>query len=96
MVYRKYGKKDLVNAIANMNLTESNDKPPELTEKEKEDALLFLRTCIVDRDLMVLKTKLEQTIEIREEMIKKKKGIKFYVEFPFYFVNPELVRIYWG
>lgn len=96
MLYQKYRKKDLVDKLANMNLTDSNDNSPPsmiLTEEEKKDALFF-RTCIVNRDKMDLKIKLEQTIMLREEMIKKKKGIKFYLDFPFYFVDPELVRVH--
>lgn len=52
--------------------------------------LLFFKTCIVDRDLEVLKIRLRQTIEMREILIKKK-GTQFHKTFPFYFIEPSLV-----
>lgn len=53
--------------------------------------LLYFKTCIVDHDLDVLKIRLKQSIRIRETLIKKK-GTEFHKTFPFYFVEPSLVR----
>lgn len=54
--------------------------------------LLYFKTCIVDRDLDILKIKLKQSIEMRERLMEKK-GTEFHKTFPFFFINPSLVSI---
>lgn len=91
LTYQKYGKKDLAKAMENINLSASVDcNLQPLTEEEVKAAMLFFRTCIVQNEKETLKFKLKQTIAAREELIKKK-GVKFFEVFPFYFIDPELV-----
>lgn len=93
IVYQKYGKKDLPKAIENINLSDGDDEISDsqpLTEEEINDLMLFFRTCIVRRDKEILKEKLTKTIEYREQQIKKK-GVKFFELFPFYFIDVDLV-----
>lgn len=66
---------------------ESNDDIDEL------NFLLFFKTCIVDKDLPILKIKLEQSIPMREKLIKKA-NTEFHKVFPFYFIEPKLVSNY--
>lgn len=54
--------------------------------------LLYFKTCLVDRDLDILKIKLKQSIQMREQLMDKK-GTEFNKTFPFFFVQPSLVRL---
>lgn len=77
--------------MENLNLSDNNNNEFEpYTESEEQEALLFFRTCIVDRDVDELKIKMQRTIKIREALIKKK-GTLFHQTFPFYFIMPTLV-----
>lgn len=64
---------------------ESDDEIDEL------QFLLFFKTCLVQRDLDILKIKLKQSIDMCERLMEKK-GTEFHKTFPFYFVEPSLVR----
>lgn len=92
--YVKYRKKDLVRDMENLNLSDDDNEGLEelepLSKEEEKDALLFFRTCIVDRDLIDLKNKMRRTIKLREVLMKKK-GTIFHQMFPFYFIEPTLV-----
>lgn len=79
--------------MENLNLSDDIDEYGQLepmTEADEKEALLFFRTCILDRDMDELKNKLQQTIKVREALIKKK-GTIFHQLFPFYFVEPTLI-----
>lgn len=91
--YKKYRKNDLVSAMENMELStdvDNMDGIEELSAEEQKDAMLFFRTCMLERDRKELIVKLKQTIKSRETLIKQK-GIKFHQVFPFYFLDPSLV-----
>lgn len=51
---------------------------------------LFFKTCIVERDLDELKKRLEQSIDMRQNLINNI-DTEFHKVFPFYFVEPSLV-----
>lgn len=55
--------------------------------------LLFFKTCLVHRDVEILKIKLKQSIGMRERLIERK-GTEFHKTFPFYFVEPTLVGFF--
>lgn len=55
--------------------------------------LLYFKTCLVDRDLDILKIKLKQSIGMRERLMANK-GTEFHKLFPLFFVQPHLVRFY--
>lgn len=59
-------------------------------EIDELEYLLYFRTCLVDRDIEILKIKLTQSIQMREKLIKKK-DTQFHKMFPFYFIQPTLV-----
>lgn len=83
----RHGKKRIVGQ------PEENDHPNENEEPDEIDELqfqLYFKTCVIDRDLEILKIKLKQSIEMRERLVKKK-GIEFHKTFPFYFLEPSLV-----
>lgn len=95
--YKKYRKNDLVSAMENMELStdvDGMDETEELSPEEQKSAMLFFRTCMLDRDRNELIAKLKQTIKARETLIKQK-GIKFHQVFPFYFLDPSLVCKFW-
>lgn len=85
IVYRKYNNKQsqLSRGIEQLSLTTDGGC-------NENDALLYFRTCILNKDLDVLKEKMAQTIALREQIIKKR-NIDFHKSFPFYFCCPELV-----
>lgn len=94
ITYRKYGKKDLSKAIANINLHDGDDEIPDaqpLTEDEIKKIMLSFRTCVVHRDKAILKENLQKTIDFREQQIRKK-GVNFFELFPFYFIDVYFVR----
>lgn len=73
----------------------TDDNAIENTAEDEIDELsylLYFKTCLVDRDLEILKIKLAQTIEMREVLIKKK-DTQFHKVFPFYFIEPSLVSV---
>lgn len=82
--------------VAQMAVDEDNDNVDNQNNSDGEDDvrelefLLYFKTCIVERDLEILKIKLSQSIEMRESLIKKS-IVKFHLTFPFYFVQPTLV-----
>lgn len=94
IVYQKYGKKDLLRAMENIDLSADSDHhsdlQPLLSEDEIKSTLLFFRTCVVQHQKDTLKEKMKQTVDVRVQLIKKK-GVKFFELFPFYFIDPELV-----
>lgn len=53
--------------------------------------LLFFKSCMVERDLDELKKRLEMSIDMRMNLINKK-DTEFHTIFPFYFIEPTLVR----
>lgn len=81
-----YGQREVSTGIEVMTLETINENQT----IDESEILLFFRTCVLDRDLETLKMKLVETIELRENVIKKKNTI-FYREFPFYFYRPDLV-----
>lgn len=78
--------------LSNINLEQqaANNEEVVLSEAEELEYMLFFRTCVVDRDMEILKIKLSQTIALREKSVKK---ATFHKAFPFYFVRPELVSV---
>lgn len=54
--------------------------------------MLFFETCLVTRDKEILKIKLQQTIGLRERAIRKMDNLSFFDSFPFYFIEPDLVK----
>lgn len=96
IVYHKYKKpsKKCPNVI-----TVENEPSENAIENNTDDAvdeltyLLYFKTCLVDRDLEILKIKLAQTVEMREVLIKKK-DTQFHKMFPFYFIEPSLVSVF--
>lgn len=93
VMYKKYHKKGLVKTMSNLVL-ESDDAEDSLSPEEETTAFLYFRTCIVNKEKDLLKIKLKQTIKAREAAIKKK-GTVFFQSFPFYFVDPELVCLFY-
>lgn len=89
IAYHRYGKGKKTN-----HDRESADLPivSDSEEINELECLLFFRTCVVDRDIDILKIKLVQTLEFRQRLIRKKETI-FHKAFPFYFIRPELVMI---
>lgn len=87
----KKNKKKAQNSF-NPNTTDENgnliDQSNDIDEME---FLLFFKTCLVDRDIDILKIRLSQSVELRESLIKKNET-KFHKVFPFYFIKPTLVR----
>lgn len=82
------------NRMMNENENENNDCDAKTNDDIDElSFLLFFKTCIVNKDLSILKIKLEQSILIREKLIKKAKT-EFHKTFPFYFIEPTLVSKY--
>lgn len=71
-----------------MNIEDDIDD--NFTEEEKLGFLLFFKTCVLPRDYDILKIKMDQTIKLRESVVKESKTV-FYNAFPFYFICPELV-----
>lgn len=64
----------------------------EMTLDEELSYLLYFKTCMVDREMEILKIKMQKTIALREKTIKKRET-KFIESFPIYFVAPELVSM---
>lgn len=81
------GKKKVAERSEDTEAMES-DEDAEIDELE---FLLYFKTCLVDRDLDILKIKLKQSIQMRECLMEKK-GTEFHKTFPFFFVQPSLVR----
>lgn len=99
-IYSKYHKtstKTKVQAPKRENTNVENDNAvsndPSDDEVNEISYLLYFKTCLVDRDLEILKIKLAQTIEMREKLLNKK-GISIHKTFPFYFVQPNLVSTF--
>lgn len=105
LLYRKYGKtnkKDQPkeNERSGDDLTGNGDTEvgnitagiETLTLQEELQYLLYFKTCMIERDKDVLKIKMQQTIKLREATIRKRE-VKFFESFPFYFVSPDLVNI---
>lgn len=74
-------------------LENNNDDGHEDDAIDEVAFLLFFKTCIVERDLDELKKRLEQSIDMRHNLIKRK-DTEFHKVFPFYFVEPSLVSIF--
>lgn len=54
--------------------------------------LLFFKTCSVEKDIDILKIKLDRSVSLHEKVIRKRET-KFAEIFPFYFVAPQLVTL---
>lgn len=89
IIYQKYGKKKTQTAVVESSETNLNDD--EISYDEELEYLLFFRTCVIRRDKEILKIKMRRTIKLREKLIKRK-STDFPHMFPFYFIDPELVR----
>lgn len=105
LLYRKYSKSNKKdpskeNVCSGEDLTEDGEADvgnitanfEQLTLQEELEYLLYFKTCIVGRDKDVLKIKMQQTIKLREATIRKRE-VKFFETFPFYFVSPDLVNM---
>lgn len=60
-------------------------------EKDELEFQLYFKTCLVERDLDILKIKLKQSIKMRQSNQKQNTG--FHKTFPFYFIQPTLVSL---
>lgn len=92
IAYKKYKKpiqqnKNHLQSSGNDDMIENEQSDDGIDELE---FLLYFKTCLVDRDIEILKIKLSQSIEMREKLIKKKDTV-FHKMFPFYFIQPTLV-----
>lgn len=76
--------------LVNEDAIQDNSNDDELTQDEELAYQLYFRTCILSREMEILKLKLQKSVKMREKMIKKQ-GTVFHESFPFYFLNPELV-----
>lgn len=83
----RQGKKRVVEHTDDTGPVES-DEDAEIDELE---FLLYFKTCLVERDSEILKIKLKQSIKMRERLMEHK-GTEFHKTFPFFFVQPSLVR----
>lgn len=83
----RIGKKKVAEHTQDTEAIES-DEDAEIDELQ---FLLYFKTCLVDRDLDILKIKLKQSIKMRERLMEKK-DTEFHKLFPFFFVHPPLVR----
>lgn len=92
---QRKGKRKVAEQAVNAEPVESDEE----AEIDELQFLLYFKTCLVDRDLDILKIKLKQSIEMREHLMEKK-GTEFHKIFPFFFIQPSLVRwnidIWWG
>lgn len=94
--YKQYANKKSKSSDQQKTAMECVDVSAVTTEIDKlslEDELAYLsffKTCFVERDKEILKIKLQQSISLREKVIRKRE-IKFVESFPFYFVAPDLV-----
>lgn len=88
MKYKKPARKRKKQAMTE-NDNDSMEKN-NVDEIDELSCLLFFKTCILDRDIDILKIRLKQSIEMRESLIKKQKT-EFHKTFPFYFIEPSLV-----
>lgn len=61
-------------------------------EEEENELKLYFESVVVNEDLNPIKTKMRETIEFREKMIKNR-STKFGQIFPMYFTHPILVNI---
>lgn len=84
-------KKNHLQTNENGDVIENEQLDDEVDELE---FLLYFKTCLVDRDIEILKIRLSQSIEMREKLIKKKDTV-FHKMFPFYFIQPTLVSFLW-
>lgn len=82
------GKKKVADPAADSEAAQSDDDG----EIDELQFLLYFKTCLVDRDLDILKIKLKQSIQMREKLMDKK-GTEFHKLFPFFFIKPILVRL---
>lgn len=82
------GKKKVAEQAVDTEPVQSDDE----AEIDELQFLLYFKTCLVDRDLDILKIKLKQSIQMREQLMEKK-GTEFHKTFPFFFIQPSLVRL---
>lgn len=64
-----------------------------LSLEEELEYLAFFKTCLIQRDKKILKIKMQQSIALRDKVIRKRET-KFAESFPFYFLSPDLVMIF--
>lgn len=83
----KRNETDLPAADENENIVDNGQSDVDLDEL---NFLLYFKTCLVDRDLEILKIKLAQSIKIRESLLEKK-IVDLHKTFPFFFIEPKLV-----
>lgn len=85
----RQGKKKVAGHSDDIEAVESDDD----AEIDELQFLLYFKTCLVDRDVDILKIKLKQSIQMRERLMEKK-TTEFHKTFPFFFVLPPLVRFH--
>lgn len=97
--YLKYRKTSFKSKKKGAKQTTTDENENAVLNDQSDDGtdelefLLYFKSCLVDRDIEILKIKLTQTIDMREKLIKKK-GIDFHKTFPFYFIQPTLVSTF--
>lgn len=93
LTYRKYAKQNKKSQEEEDNvLAPVVDSMATMTIEEELQTLLFFKTCSVNREMDILKIKLDRSVSLREKAIRKRET-KFAESFPFYFVSPDLVRV---
>lgn len=74
-----------------MNTTKNSTKP--MNAEDEADLVEFLKHCVVSKDKVKLKSKLNESIELRRKLMRQnKEGFADFMTF--YFESPELVGIY--
>lgn len=90
--YRKYAKNHKKpQEEENQELLPIVEQMADMTIDEELQMLLYFKTCSIEKDIDILKIKLNQSVSLREKVIRKRET-KFAESFPFYFVAPDLVN----
>lgn len=90
--YRKYAKNHKKpQENENQELVSVVEQMEEMTVDEELQMLLFFKTCSIEKDMDILKIKLNRSVKLREKIIRKRET-KFAESLPFYFVAPDLVN----
>lgn len=58
---------------------------------ETQEGILILKNCNVNTQLELIKKKLNETLDIRVAALENNNFFQISKEFPFFFLNPELV-----
>lgn len=75
----------MAEATQNMTL---NEKP--FSEEEKNEIMMYFKTCVVRNEKTSLIEKLKETVNLRIDIMKNAET-NITESFPFYFVEPSLV-----